>query len=127
MRVRPTPPDSGTITPSSAYTKAMASTITAPRAQEITAAGPASLEAFKAPNSQPDPMIEPMLANSSPTIPICRLSWGSSVAVVEVSLALRDSFAGGQAWTAGRSAANPRILLLLVSGTKQALNVTNRW
>ena len=69
----------------------MARTITAPSAHEITAAGPASLEAFRAPNSQPDPMIEPMLANSSPTIPMCLLSCGSSVVVeVEVSLAMGD-------------------------------------
>ncbi len=33
----------------------------------MIAAGPASVEALKAPKSQPEPMIEPMLAKSSPT------------------------------------------------------------
>lgn len=35
----------------------------------MTDAGPAACEAFMAPKSQPEPMIEPTLANSSPMRP----------------------------------------------------------
>src|SRR5689334_15757308 len=44
----------------------------------MIAAGPAVIEALNAPNSQPEPMMEPMLAKRSPTTPTCRLSPGSS-------------------------------------------------
>lgn len=53
------PPDSGNIAPSSAYVSAMARITTAPMIHAQMAAGPAILAAFHAPNSQPDPMIEP--------------------------------------------------------------------
>src|SRR3954452_10392503 len=49
---------------------------TPPRPQEMIAAGPAAIEAFSAPKSQPDPMIEPTLAKSRPTTPTWRLSFG---------------------------------------------------
>ena len=42
----------------------------------MMAAGPAAWEALSAPKSQPDPMIEPTLAKSSPTTPTWRLSCG---------------------------------------------------
>ena len=45
----------------------------------MIAAGPAATAAFRAPKSQPEPMIEPTLANSSPTTPTWRLSCGLSV------------------------------------------------
>ncbi len=66
---RTTPPESGYITPSSAYTRAISRMRTPPSAHETTAAGPASLEAFSAPNSHPEPMMDPTLAKSSPTTP----------------------------------------------------------
>ncbi len=51
----------------------------------MTAAGPAVWAAFIAPKSQPEPMIEPMLAKSRPTLPTWRLSlcssWAGSVLV----------------------------------------------
>ena len=53
--------------PSSAYTSAISMIMTPPIAQEMIAAGPAAVDAFSAPNSQPEPMIEPTPANSSPT------------------------------------------------------------
>ena len=40
----------------------------------MIAAGPAATAAFRAPKSQPEPMIEPTLANSSPMTPTWRLS-----------------------------------------------------
>jgi hypothetical protein len=40
-------------------------------------AGPAVAEALKAPKSQPEPMIDPTLANSNPTTPTWRLRPGS--------------------------------------------------
>jgi hypothetical protein len=39
------------------------------------AAGPATFDAANAPNSQPDPMIEPTEVNSSPTLPTSRRSF----------------------------------------------------
>src|SRR4051812_4900642 len=47
----------------------------------MTAAGPASREALSAPKSHPEPMIDPTLANSRPTMPMClfRLGWSWSV------------------------------------------------
>src|SRR5258708_3275040 len=61
-----------------------------PRTHEIREAGPATSEAFSAPNSQPDPMIEPTDANSSPTRPTSRRSLrpstGDAAAVVEPTL-----------------------------------------
>ena len=49
--------------------------ITPPRTQERIAAGPASCaDASSAPNSQPEPMIEPTPANSSPVRPTWRFS-----------------------------------------------------
>lgn len=45
---------------------------TLPIAQEMIAAGPATPSAFCAPNSQPDPMIDPSEAQISPTKPISR-------------------------------------------------------
>ena len=43
----------------------------------MMAAGPAAWEAFRAPKSQPEPMMEPTLAKRSPTTPTWRLSCGS--------------------------------------------------
>src|SRR6185312_17092520 len=48
-----------------------------PITHDSRAAGPAIFEALSAPNSQPDPMIEPTEVNSSPTTPISRRSRGA--------------------------------------------------
>ncbi len=53
------PPALGNIDPSSLYVRAMVSATAAPITQARIEAGPASLAARSAPNSQPDPMIEP--------------------------------------------------------------------
>ena len=45
-----------------------------PMTHEISAAGPAIVDALSAPKSQPGPMIEPTDVNSSPTTPISRRS-----------------------------------------------------
>ena len=45
---------------------------TAPMSHEMMAAGPAVMSASCAPNSQPDPMIEPIEAHISPTSPTSR-------------------------------------------------------
>ena len=47
--------------------------------QEKIAAGPAIADALNAPNSHPDPMMEPIAANSRPIGPTCRLSFTSCV------------------------------------------------
>src|SRR3954447_7066319 len=60
--------------PSSACTSARTMIITPPISQEMMAAGPAAIRPFCAPNSQPDPMIDPIEAQVSPTRPISRLS-----------------------------------------------------
>jgi hypothetical protein len=46
--------------------------MTAPMTHEKIATGPAIAEALNAPNNQPDPMIEPTPAKSSPIGPTCR-------------------------------------------------------
>jgi len=51
-----------------------------PMTHEISAAGPAIVDALSAPKSQPDPMIEPTDVNSSPTTPISRRSRGAPAA-----------------------------------------------
>jgi hypothetical protein len=43
-----------------------------PRTQERIAAGPAIVDALSAPNSQPEPMIDPTPAKSSAVRPMCR-------------------------------------------------------
>ncbi len=47
---------------------------TAPMHHEMTAAGPATITAFLAPKSQPEPMIDPTEAQSSPISPTSRRS-----------------------------------------------------
>src|SRR5207244_646328 len=49
-----------------------------PRSQEIMDAGPAIKEALSAPNSQPEPMIEPTEAKRRPTSPTSRRSLRAS-------------------------------------------------
>src|SRR6185437_13126412 len=58
--------------PSSAYVRATNRMITAPMIQEYTAPGPANWAARHAPNSQPDPMMEPKPVNISATAPTSR-------------------------------------------------------
>ena len=71
---RTTPPETGNIVPSSAKVRPMQMIMAPPMAQERIAAGPASCEASSAPKSQPEPMIEPTPANSSPVRPMWRFS-----------------------------------------------------
>src|SRR3954463_8766218 len=71
---RADPPDTGYIPPSSACTRARTSIATPPITQEITAAGPAVTSPFCPPKSQPEPMIDPVEAHSSPIRPISRFS-----------------------------------------------------
>ena len=66
------PPATGHMAPSSAWTSASSRIATAPMPQEMIAAGPAVASAPCAPNSQPEPMIEPPDAHSSPMKPISR-------------------------------------------------------
>src|SRR6185436_1237194 len=58
--------------PSSAWASASRMTANPPMTHEISAAGPAIVDALSAPKSQPEPIIEPTDVNSSPTTPISR-------------------------------------------------------
>ncbi len=68
------PPATGYIAPSSACTSASRMIAAAPMTQEMIAAGPAVWSAPCAPNSHPEPMIEPVDAHSSAMNPISRFS-----------------------------------------------------
>src|ERR1700733_4405422 len=57
--MRTMPPDSGNIAPSSAYVNAIVLMTIAPITYAQIASGPAMPAARHAPNSQPEPMIEP--------------------------------------------------------------------
>src|SRR3954454_13642288 len=59
--------------PSSAWMRASTIIIRPPTTHEIIAAGPAAISPFCAPNSQPEPMIEPTEAHIRPIRPISRL------------------------------------------------------
>src|SRR3954469_4575310 len=71
---RALPPATGYIPPSSACVNARSITTPPPSTQEMTAAGPASDEAYNAPNNQPAPMIDPKDAKRSPSKPMSRRS-----------------------------------------------------
>src|SRR3954466_8025638 len=73
--------------PSSAKTRPISRIMIAPITQEMMAAGPASVAAVSARNSQPEPMMEPTLANNRPTTPMSR----------------RILPLDGSAWAVGRS------------------------
>src|SRR5215210_6979402 len=62
------PPATGYIPPSSACTSARTIITAAPITQEINAAGPAICDAYRAPKSHPDPMIDPSDTKSSPIL-----------------------------------------------------------
>src|SRR5213595_2698936 len=72
---RALPPATGYIPPSSAWVNARSITTPPPSTQEMTAAGPASDEAYNAPNNQPAPMIDPNDAKRSPNKPMSRRSF----------------------------------------------------
>src|SRR5690625_3939725 len=55
--------------------------MTAPISQEMTDAGPACSAAARAPNNQPEPMIEPTDANNRPIRPIWRFSRSACTAI----------------------------------------------
>src|SRR5439155_8948003 len=71
---RALPPATGYMPPSSAGVNARSITAAPPSNQEMTAAGPASEEAYRAPNSQPAPMIDANEANRIPREPTSRRS-----------------------------------------------------
>ena len=98
----------------------------APIPQEMIAAGPAAMSAFWAPNSQPEPMIEPPEAQSRPMKPISRRRPGRrgagaptgrpATAIWDVEVLIfpsrrfaaetaqrRDWFRGGAAWAPTRA------------------------
>src|SRR5690348_4506638 len=72
-------PELGNMVESSANTKAKNSTARAPMVQEAMLKGPACREAFKAPNSQPEPMMLPKLAYSRPMTPASRRTLSGAV------------------------------------------------
>ena len=84
------PPDTGYIPPSSACTRARKITATPPMTQPSRAIGPAACEAYSAPNSQPEPMMEVSDAQVAPINPISRLRPTSDGAV---GVAATDSVA----------------------------------
>src|ERR687885_480176 len=94
---RPVPPATGHMAPSSACTSARSMIARAAMPQEMIADGPAAARASCELNSQPEPMIDPPDAHSSPMKPISRRSPrgapGSEVGapmVLEASAAMRD-------------------------------------
>src|SRR4051812_9406296 len=60
--------------PSSACGRARITMATPPMTQEMMAAGPASIRASLGPNSQPEPMIDPIEAHISPIRPTSRFN-----------------------------------------------------
>ena len=67
------PPLTGNIPPSSAWTSANRMTATDPMSQAMMAAGPPRVAQASAPNSHPDPMIDPSEVSSSPRKPTLRV------------------------------------------------------
>ena len=104
---RPVPPATGYIAPSSACTSARSMIAIPPIAQEMTAAGPAVDSAPCAPNSQPDPMIDPPDAQSSPMNPISRRRAGRRTGP-RTGRSRRDASVAAMAATVG---ARPKGLL----------------
>jgi len=72
-------PEFGNMVESSANTKARNSTAVAPMVQEAMLKGPACMEALRAPNSQPEPMMLPRLAYRSPITPASRRTLSGAV------------------------------------------------
>src|ERR1700722_7797488 len=91
---RAVPSDTGYIAPSSAWIRPRMTTATPPMTQAMIAAGPAACAAKKAPNDQPEPMIERPDAQTAPMNPTSRLrptSAGRVSAAEPVSVAMIDS------------------------------------
>src|SRR5215213_1329142 len=63
---RAEPPATGYMLPSSAWTSASSNITRPPATHAIIAAGPAICEAYRAPKSHSDPMIDPSKTNISP-------------------------------------------------------------
>src|SRR5580700_1020811 len=87
------PPETGYIAPSSAWHRARTMTTTPAMTQATTEAPPTACDAYRAPNSQPEPMIEVSDAQVAPIRPISRLR-PTSVGLVTttVSVAMIDPF-----------------------------------
>src|SRR6476661_3663788 len=84
--------------PSSAWTRARTRITTPPITHEMIAAGPATISAFWAPKSHPEPMIDPIDAQVRPTSPtsrlrdvVCRAGAPAGAAITGTSLVLERS------------------------------------
>src|SRR5215467_2726446 len=89
------PPETGYIAPSSAWASARMITTTPAMSQAMMAAPPTACEAYSAPNSQPEPMIDVSDAQVAPISPSSRLkpmSVGCATATPEVSVAMCELF-----------------------------------
>src|SRR5215207_1621029 len=82
------PPATGYMLPSSAWTSARTSITRAPSIQDINAARPAICEAYRAPKSHPDPMIDPSETNISPRGLTSLLSWRPTTPFAGVAIHL---------------------------------------
>src|SRR5580700_6974647 len=115
------PPATGYIPPSSAWTRARTMIMAPPMHQARRAPVPVEYEAFHAPNSQPDPMIEVTDAQVAPTRPISRrrpMSPGRLVvgtASVAMSNPFRSAYVGHA--PAIRGAYTPRVDLMVMIDT----------
>ncbi len=81
--------------------------ITPAISQEKIAAGPAMAEALKAPKSQPEPMMEPIAANSSPMGPTSRFSPVPVFADLDSSTFVTDAPPDGGAAAGGKVLSTP--------------------
>src|SRR5690349_4603307 len=88
---RAEPPATGNMPPNSACTSASRIMAAPPRIHEMIAAGPATSDAPSAPNSQPEPMIDPTEVNNSPTKPMSRRSRGSTAAALPAPSAAKPA------------------------------------
>src|SRR6476659_2657108 len=85
--------------PSSAWMSASTIIMRPPMIQEITAAGPAAISPSCAPNSQPEPMIEPTEAHIRPIRPTSRLrevEWRAGFSAKDMRASNQDSNRDGQ-------------------------------
>nr|BFD32496.1 hypothetical protein GTC16762_21140 [Pigmentibacter ruber] len=68
------PPDTGNIVDSSEKQRAIMIIATAPMSHDSIAAGPAIFEAYKDPNSHPEPIVALTEANNMPDVEIPRFN-----------------------------------------------------
>src|ERR1700729_4034702 len=109
------PPETGYIPPSSACTRARKMTATPPMTQPSRAIGPAACEAYSAPNSQPDPMMEFSDAQAIFVSPISRLrptSDGTVVGAATDSVAMVQNLLSGPHTWAIRPVSRPMLRIV---------------